>query len=90
MTEKSTPKAKRVKLAEVEKSSGPSPTITFNNKVYVIDQLPANLQEFIAIYQSWNNDLVVQRREVFKLEAALRSLINELELQFKAIEAPAA
>jgi hypothetical protein len=65
-----------------------APTITFNGKVYDIASLPGDLQEFISIHQSWNNELVGARREVFKFEAAIRGLLNELELRFKAIDAP--
>jgi len=80
------------KVAKVEATApvADQPTITFNNKVYQIGALPADVQELIGIHQSWTNELGGQRREVFKLEAALRGLLSELELRFNAVDAATA
>jgi hypothetical protein len=61
------------------------PTITFNDKVYTISSLPADIQEFISIHQVWTNELAGAKREVFKFEAAIRGLLNELENRFKTV-----
>ena len=63
-----------------------NPTITFNDKVYQIDSLPAEVQEFITIHQVWNTELATARREVFKFEAAIRGLLIELEHRFTSID----
>jgi hypothetical protein len=64
-------------------------TITFNEKPYVISSLPKELQELIQIHQQWSNDQIKAKLEVFKLDAALRGLISEMETRFSALETPA-
>jgi len=63
------------------------PTITINNKTYVINALPQEIKEKINVYSIWANELAVAKREVFKLEAANRGLSLELENNFKQLEA---
>lgn len=62
------------------------PTITFNDKTYILEALPQDVQEFIAIHKLWHDELNQQRREVFKLEAALRGLLTEIDVRIKAFE----
>lgn len=78
-------KAAKAEVAQVE-TAATEATITFNDKVYVISALPQEVQELINIHQSWSVELGEQRREVFKLEAALRGLLLELETRFKVID----
>jgi hypothetical protein len=66
------------------------PSINVNGKSYPIASLPADIRDLIAVYQVWENELLVQRREVFKLEGAIRSVSTELETRFKNVEAQAA
>ena len=58
-----------------------SDTITINKKSYQIDELPGDIQELIRLYQEWDNDLTTSRKAVFKNEAALRTLGNEIEIR---------
>ena len=76
---------KKAAKAAVE-STATEATITFNDKVYVISALPQEVQELINIHQSWSVELGEQRREVFKIEAALRGLLIELETRFKVVD----
>ena len=62
------------------------PSITVNGNTYSMTNLPPEIKELIAIYQAWDVELIAQRREVFKLEAALRALSGEIELRFKNLE----
>ena len=66
------------------------PTINVAGKSYPINSLPPEIRDLIAVYQVWENELVVQKREVFKLEGAIRSLSSELETRFKMFEAQVA
>ena len=61
-------------------------TITFNEKPYVISTLPKELQELIQIHQKWSADIIDAKLEVFKLEAATRGLIVEMENRFKLVD----
>ena len=63
-----------------------NPAVTFNGKSYELSSLPQDLQDFISIHQTWTGELANSRREVFKIEAALRGLLSEMEIRFKAIE----
>lgn len=63
--------------------------ITVNNKNYPISSLPTEIKDLIAVYQLWENEIVVQRREVFKSEAAMRALSGEIEARLKVVEASA-
>lgn len=65
-------------------------TVTFNDKEYIIDRLPDDIKELISVHQTWNTELTNQKREVFKLEGAMRSVLNELEVRFKVIDDAAA
>jgi hypothetical protein len=66
------------------------PTVTFNDKVYDLEGLPQEVKDLINIHQMWNTELVEQRRNVFKTEAAMRSVLNELETRFKQVDTDAA
>jgi len=66
------------------------PTVTFNDKAYDLESLPQDIKDLINIHQTWNTELVDQRRSVFKTEAAMRSVLNELETRFKQVDAEAA
>jgi hypothetical protein len=63
------------------------PSITVGGKNYLLSTLPHDLNDLIAVYQVWENELTVQRREVFKLEGAIRSITKELETRFNMLEA---
>lgn len=78
------------KVAPPSPSTAQPPTVTFNNKTYLIQALPQDVQELIGVHQTWNGELTNQRREVFKLEAAIRGLMSELEIRFKAVDDAAA
>jgi hypothetical protein len=67
-----------------------NPTVTFNNKVYLLAALDTQMQDMIKIHQLWQQEHETARREVFKLEAALKGLMSELELRFKAVDSAAA
>jgi len=66
------------------------PTVTFNDKAYDLESLPQDVKDLISVHQMWNTELVEQRRNVFKTEAAMRSVLNELETRFKQVDADAA
>jgi hypothetical protein len=68
----------------------PKPTVTFNGKSYIIEALDPAMQDMIKIHQQWQQEHEVARREVFKYEAALKGLMTELEVRFKAVDAAAA
>lgn len=59
--------------------------LTINGKEYVIQNLPAEVQEMIRIYQTWEQELVKQRLEVFKLEAAMKGVGFEIEHRLAAL-----
>jgi len=62
------------------------PTVTFNDKAYDLESLPQDIKDLIAVHQTWNTEIVEQRRNVFKTEAAMRSVLNELETRFKQVD----
>jgi hypothetical protein len=80
--------SRKAPVAKTEAQAA-EPSINVNGKSYPITSLPADIRDLIAVYQVWENELLVQRREVFKLEGAIRSVSTELETRFKNIEAQA-
>ena len=65
------------------------PTITFNGKNYLIESLPSDVQDLINLHTAWDRELLQARHEVFKLEAALRGLLPEMDIRLKAVDAVA-
>ena len=62
--------------------------LTIENVDYYVDELPAEIQGLIKIYDAWHEDLAKARVEVFKIEAAIKGLSLEIEARVNALKAP--
>lgn len=58
-------------------------TLTYNDKEYLVSELSPDTQKLIGFYTLWEADLLAAKAEVFKLEAALRGLIAEMDFVLK-------
>lgn len=70
------------KLAKNTEPANPEPTVTFNDKTYLVKDLPPEILELVRLHQDWTKDLAKSREEVFKVESALRGILLELEHRF--------
>jgi hypothetical protein len=61
-------------------------TLTLGEKEYDTERLPDEIQHLITVYSKWQEELAAQRVEMFKLEAALKSVSLEIEYRIKQIE----
>ena len=60
--------------------------LSLGGKDYPIASLPADVQNLLAIYGKWDNELKNAKVEVFKLEAALKGISLEIEIRLKQHE----
>lgn len=58
-------------------------SITVDGAQWPISKLPSHIQQVFYIYQEWNNQLDTQRKEVFKLESAIRAVSAEIEARIR-------
>jgi predicted nucleic acid-binding Zn-ribbon protein len=58
-------------------------SITVDGASWPVSQLPAHIQQVFYIYQEWNTQLDTQRKEVFKLESAIRAISAEIEARIR-------
>jgi len=63
------------------------PMLTVDGQNHAIPSLPADIQELIGYYQSWEGTLKQQRIDAFKTEAAMRSLSSEITNRVKSYAA---
>lgn len=57
--------------------------ITVDGVQYPVTNLPADIQQIFYIYQEWDQDLTGARKEVFKLESAIRAVSAEIEARIR-------
>lgn len=57
--------------------------ITVDGVTYPVANLPPDIQNLFNVYQQWNSELSEAKLEVFKLEAAIRSLTAEVEARIR-------
>lgn len=60
--------------------------ISIKDKQYVMSKLPKEVQDLISVYKLWESELTSQKVEVFKTEAALKSVSKEIEIRMEAHE----
>lgn len=63
-----------------------STSITIGEKTIEVESLPPEIKQFLAIYSAWEDELSAAKVEVFKLEAAIKGLSQEIEIRLKSIE----
>lgn len=63
------------------------PKVSYKDKIYEFKSLPIELQEYIKINQQWDTEMGTLRREMFKLDAAIKSLNLEIEKRFGEYDA---
>jgi len=63
------------------------PTITIGDKSYLVEKLPAEIQDMVAYYQRWSNEKVEAMAEVNKCEAACRAITLEITKRIQDLEA---
>ena len=61
-------------------------TLTLGGKDYDTEALPGELQNLINIFSTWEGELRQARVEVYKLEAAVKSIALEIEMRIKQLE----
>lgn len=57
---------------------------------YPVNSLPGDIQEMIATYQTWEQELNQQRLDTFKTEAAMRAVSAEIQSRIRVMVANAA
>lgn len=62
--------------------------ITIGDKKYPLSSLPKEIQDLISVYRRWEMELSDQKVEVFKLEAALKSVGKEINLRIEQHSSP--
>lgn len=58
--------------------------ITIKEKNYVLSELSKDIQDLVSIYKRWEIELSDRKIEVFKIEAALKSVGKEIEVRIEA------
>lgn len=75
MTESEQPTAEQTKIEMT--------ILSLDGKDYRVEDLPPDIQNMLAIYTTWTEELKVARVEVYKLEAATRGITSEIQLRIK-------
>jgi hypothetical protein len=60
-------------------------TIQVGDKHLLVKMLPQEVQDLINIHELWVEQLETAKLEVFKLEAALRGLMTEIEVRVSSL-----
>lgn len=61
-------------------------TLTLGEHEYDTEKLPGEVQNLINIFSTWEGELRQARVEVYKLEAAVKSIALEIEMRIKQLE----
>lgn len=59
--------------------------ITIKGSTYPLESLPKEIQDLVSVYKRWEVELSNTKVEVFKLEAALKRVGQEIEIRVESI-----
>ena len=62
-----------------------SATITVNEIEYIVNELPSEIVRLIELHERWEAELKRLQEDVFKQQAAIRSIAAEIKIRIEQL-----